>query len=82
MGVLGLVTQFCTIKGLQMGDAAAMAPIDYTRLVFAIIVGAVFFSDLPTPVTLLGSVIIIASTLVITLRDLRRSKTPPPATPE
>lgn len=82
MGVLGLATQFCSIKGLQLGDAAAMAPIDYTRLVFAIIVGVVFFGDLPTVVTLLGSLVIIASTLVITLRDLRRAKTPPPATPE
>jgi drug/metabolite transporter (DMT)-like permease len=82
MGLLGLVTQVCAIKGMQLGDAAAMAPIDYTRLVFAIIVGALFFSDLPTPITLLGSLIIIGSTLVITLRDLRRAKTPPPATPE
>lgn len=82
MGVLGLVTQYCSIKGLQLGDAAAMAPIDYTRLVFAIIVGVVVFSDLPTPITLLGSLIIIASTLLITLRDLRRAKTPPPATTE
>src|SRR5690606_10136959 len=39
MGVLGTITQACYIKGMSLGDAAVMAPLDYTRLVFAVIFG-------------------------------------------
>lgn len=78
MGVLGLVTQVCYIKGMALGDAAAMAPIDYTRLVFAILFGLVLFHEVPNLVTMLGALIVIGSTLVITLRELHfRQKQPP-----
>ena len=77
MGVLGLVTQVCYIKGMALGDAAAMAPIDYTRLVFAILFGFVLFHETPNWITMLGAMIVIGSTLVITLRDLRSRQAPP-----
>lgn len=78
MGVLGLLNQVFYIKGMSLGDAAAMAPIDYTRLVFAIIVGLAFFHEAPNWVTMLGALIVIASTLVITLRELHFKKPAPP----
>ena len=60
------------------GDAAAMAPIDYTRLVFAILFGLVLFHEVPNLVTMIGALIVIGSTLVITLRELHfRQKQPP-----
>jgi drug/metabolite transporter (DMT)-like permease len=80
MGVLGLATQVCAIKGMQAGDATVMAPIDYTRLIFAVLVGMIVFHDLPAPLTILGALIIIASTLVITLREARLAKPTPPPT--
>ena len=78
MGVLGLLNQVFYIKGMSLGDAAAMAPIDYTRLVFAIIVGLAFFHEVPNWITMLGALIVIASTLVITLRELHFKHKPPP----
>ena len=48
MGVLGTITQACYIKGMQAGDAAAMAPIDYTRLVFTAAAGFLLFHEIPT----------------------------------
>ena len=47
MGVLGVITQACYIQGMSEGDAATMAPIDYTRLVFAVILGYALFGDIP-----------------------------------
>ena len=82
MGVLGLVTQVCYIKGMALGDAAAMAPIDYTRLVFAILFGLVLFHEVPNLVTMLGALVVIGSTLVITLRDLHSKQQPPPVRTE
>jgi drug/metabolite transporter (DMT)-like permease len=82
MGVLGLVTQVCYIKGMALGDAAAMAPIDYTRLVFAILFGLVLFHEVPNLVTMLGALVVVGSTLVITLRDLHSKQRPPPVRTE
>lgn len=82
MGVLGLVTQVCYIKGMALGDAAAMAPIDYTRLVFAILFGLVLFHEIPNLVTMLGALVVVGSTLVITLRDLHSKQQPPPVRTE
>ena len=69
MGVLGVGTQACYIKGMQIGDAAAMAPIDYTRLVFAVALGFVLFHEVPQPRIILGAAIVVGATLFITLRE-------------
>lgn len=78
MGILGLVTQAFYIKGMSMGDAAAMAPIDYMRLIFSILIGLALFNEVPNLITMLGALIIIASTLFITLRELWVKKLPAP----
>ena len=69
MGVLGVVTQACYIKGMQIGDAAAMAPIDYTRLVFAVGAGFLLFHEVPGVRTVIGAAIVVAATLYITWRE-------------
>ena len=78
MGVLGLATQLCYIRGMALGEAAAMAPIDYTRLIFAVLMGLVLFNEVPNLVTMAGAAIVIGSTLVITLRELHFKQKPPP----
>ncbi len=82
MGVLGLATQACYIQGMALGDAAAMAPIDYTRLVFAIILGLLLFHEIPNAVTMFGAAIVIGSTLYITLRDVKAVEAKGPAAAE
>jgi drug/metabolite transporter (DMT)-like permease len=69
MGVIGTITQGCYIKGMQVGDAAAMAPVDYTRLVFTAVAGYLLFQEVPSPWTLAGAAVVVGSTLFITLRE-------------
>lgn len=69
MGVLGTITQGCYIKGMSIGDAGAMAPIDYIRLVFTVIVGFALFGEIPTVWTMAGAGLVVASTLFITWRE-------------
>jgi len=69
MGVMGTVTQACYIKGMAIGDAAAMAPVDYIRLVFTTLAGFLLFHELPGIWTILGAGIVVASTLFITWRE-------------
>ena len=74
MGVLGTITQGCYIKGMAIGDAAAMAPIDYIRLVFTVIVGVTLFHEIPTIWTIAGAGVVVASTLLITWREAALSR--------
>lgn len=69
MGVMGTVTQGCYIKGMAIGDAGAMAPIDYVRLVFTVIVGLTLFHEVPSVWTMAGAGVVVASTLLITWRE-------------
>ena len=80
MGVLGTVTQGCYIKGMSIGDAGAMAPIDYIRLVFTVIVGFALFHEIPTVWTIAGAGLVVASTLFITWREHQISKAAAAAT--
>lgn len=82
MGVLGLITQACYIKGMAEGDAAVMAPIDYTRLVFAVLLGYLLFGEVPDSVTMLGASIIIGSTLYITWREAQADQPEPVRSPQ
>jgi len=80
MGVLGTVTQGCYIKGMAIGDAAAMAPIDYTRLVFTVIVGMTLFHEIPNAWTVAGAGVVVGATLFITWREAQLAKAAKKAT--
>lgn len=69
MGAIATANQACYIKGMQWGDAAAMAPIDYTRLIFTAAAGFLLFHEVPGAWTLAGAGIVVAATLFITLRE-------------
>lgn len=69
MGGIATVNQWCYIKGMQIGDAAAMAPIDYTRLVFAALSGFLLFHEVPGAWTAAGAGVVVVSTLFITWRE-------------
>lgn len=69
MGAIATANQACYIKGMSLGDAGAMAPIDYTRLVFSAAIGFFLFAEVPSPWTVAGAAVVVASTLFITLRE-------------
>lgn len=74
MGVIGTLTQGAYIKGMEAGEAAVMAPIDYTRLVFAVIVGLLLFHEVPRTETVVGAAIVVGSTLFISWREHQLAK--------
>ncbi len=80
MGLFAVTAQGCFIRAFAVGEATALAPMDYIRLLFAGLAGYVFFSDVPDIWTFAGSAVIIASTLYITRREakLGEEHVPPP----
>lgn len=69
MGVAATLAQGLYMRGMAVGDASAMAPMDYTRLIFAAAAGFIFFGDVPGPWTLAGAGVVVAATLIITWRE-------------
>lgn len=69
MGGVGIGAHSCFIRAYSIGEASALAPLDYTRIIFATLAGFIVFFDVPTWQTILGAVIIAGSSLYITLRE-------------
>jgi drug/metabolite transporter (DMT)-like permease len=71
----GLLAHVLMTLALRIGDAAALAPVDYVRLVFATIAGYLLFAEIPDIWTWLGAAIILCSTLALA-RSERRARVP------
>ena len=55
----------CLVHGLRVGEATAVMPFDYSRLLFAGVAGILFFNEVPSVATMIGAVLIVASTFYI-----------------
>jgi drug/metabolite transporter (DMT)-like permease len=74
IGGLMSLMQWTFIQAFKAGEAAAIAPMDYARLLYAAVIGIVFFAEIPTPWTLGGAGIIIASTLYTLHRNALKKR--------
>ncbi|MBU2963778.1 DMT family transporter [Citreicella sp. C3M06] len=85
-GLIGGVAQICLTAAYKGAEAALLAPFDYASILFAIVIGYAFFAEVPTPLMLAGSSIVIASGVAIILRErylgLKRFKARQGMTPQ
>ncbi|MEA2755838.1 MAG: hypothetical protein QOJ54_2127 [Aliidongia sp.] len=77
-GLAGGTGQILITQAYFEGEATLVAPVDYLRLLFAILFGYLAFGEVPTRYTLIGSTIIIGSTLYIAHRERQLRHPPPP----
>jgi len=69
MGIFSALGQTGMVYGLRAGEATAVAPFEYSRLLYAVLLGYLLFGEIPPASTWVGGVVIIASTLYIALRE-------------
>jgi len=72
--VLGALAHFALIKALDHAEAGAVQPYSYTLLVWATVLGAIVFGDIPDGWTLLGAAVIVASGLYTWHHDRQAEK--------
>ena len=72
VGIAGTAGQFCLNQAFRYGQVSMLAPLDYTGLVWAVLLGALVWGDLPTPMMLDGSAIVVTCCLYV-LRSGRDS---------
>ncbi len=69
LGLVGNAAHMAVNRSLRLAPASVVAPYQYTLIVWAVLLGFLFFGDWPKPHVLLGSAIIIASGLYIFIRE-------------
>ena len=75
-GSCSTIGQLCMIRAFKIGEASLLAPLEYTALFWATILGYIFWGDLPTIQVLVGAAVIIASSLYIAHREAQQGKRP------
>ncbi|WP_204112532.1 DMT family transporter [Shimia biformata] len=68
-GLVGGVAQIFLTSAYRYAEASTVAPFDYASMLFSILFGYVFFAEIPTIYTLIGSGIIIAAGILIIWRE-------------
>lgn len=71
LGSVSIAAIVCVNHSLRIAPASVVVPYQYTMIVWAIIFGFMFFNDVPKLNTLVGAAIIVASGIVIFLREQR-----------
>jgi drug/metabolite transporter (DMT)-like permease len=73
-GIAGPMAMHLWINALRMADASFLAPISYTRLVFAAGFGIALFGEVPDVWLGIGSALILGSALYITRREAKLAR--------
>ena len=71
IALAGGLAQLTLTGALRLAPVALVMPMDYTSLLWAVLLGLWIFGELPSPWTWIGAPIIIASGLVIVWREHR-----------
>lgn len=80
-GFFGSIGVMCLTHAFRMAPAAAIAPFEYTALVWATLLGYLVWGELPDRYTLVGALVVIASGLYIIYRETRKSGRASPKLP-
>lgn len=84
LGLVAMAAHMLVNRALKISDAATVAPLQYTLLLWAVVFGWMFFGDMPRLSMMLGAGLIVASGLFIFFRErqLKKRDAVLPAVPE
>lgn len=77
LGTMALVGQFCMLLAYRAAPAAYVAPMQYSQLLWAVLIGAVMFNEYPDNMTVIGALVIVVSGLLIVWRESEVSTNKP-----
>ncbi len=72
LGVFGTAAQLLLTRALQLSRASVIAPLSYSSLPFGVLLGYVFWREMPAPLFWLGAALVVAAGLLV----LRRRPVP------
>jgi len=69
MGILACIGQWVGVKALRLGEASVVGNIEYVKLIYAAILGYIFFNEIPDQYTIIGALVILVSSLYLGYRE-------------
>jgi len=69
--IIGILAYLAIVAATRGGNAAIISSFRYSRMIFALILGFIFFDEIPDTLTIIGITIIIASGLFTLMREAR-----------
>ncbi|ROU04479.1 DMT family transporter [Lysobacter enzymogenes] len=69
LGVAGSLGQYAVTEAFRLGEASLIAPLEYTALIWGVILDLTLWGVLPDAVTWIGAAIIVASGLYLLRRE-------------
>ena len=73
IAVLTTIGMACFVRAFSAGEASAVGPIEYVRLIYAALFGYFIFSEIPSIWTGVGAALIIASAIYIARDEARKA---------
>ncbi len=74
MGVCGSIGNLLLTQSYRISEASLVTPIKYISLVLAIVFGFLIWNEVPKILTLLGAALVILSSFIIFVREVRLKK--------
>ncbi|MEQ8356186.1 MAG: DMT family transporter [Kiloniellaceae bacterium] len=65
MGPVAIVGQYCNIRAFQLAETAKLVPVKYSGLIFAAVLGLLFFDEWPRPAAILGAAMICGGAIYL-----------------
>jgi drug/metabolite transporter (DMT)-like permease len=69
VGVLATGVQLCVAEAFKRGEATAVLPVDFTKLLWGALLGFVAFAEIPDLATLVGGSLIFAAVVYVAYRE-------------
>ncbi len=74
LGILGGLANLWLTQSYKFSEVSLVTPLKYLALVFAIFFGYIFWDEIPTTKTLIGSTMVIISSIIIFKREIYHKK--------
>ena len=74
MGASGLLSHWCLAQAFKLSDTTFVMPLQFTKLIWASLIGLLIFSEKPDIWTWVGGIIIFISVVYITYREAFKKK--------
>ena len=74
IGVLSAIAQYLNIIAMKLGEASSNAPLEYSRLIFATVLGLWLFAEWPEMRVWIGAAIIVVAALYVLHRERKAAR--------
>ena len=74
MGATGLLSHWCLAQAFKLSDTTFVMPLQFTKLIWASLIGLFIFSEQPDIWTWFGAIVIFISVIYITYRESFKKK--------